>query len=132
MTWTSTLSTIPTSARVQSATLTLTMSTAPTASRIYEVDRVLASWGETSLTWNNMPATAGASATVSTGTTSGVNLSWDVTLDVAGFVAAPATNFGWQVKDTVENSTTTRTGTFRTRNFSTASQRPTLTVIYAT
>ena len=56
------LSGIPVTARVQVATLQLTMSTAPTASRTYEVDKVNAAWGESTLTWTNMPAAAGATA----------------------------------------------------------------------
>ena len=126
------LSAIPATARVQLATLQLTMSTAPSASRTYEIDKVNASWGETTLTWSNMPAAASATATTTSGTTSGVNLTWNVTTDAKTFVASSATNFGWQAKDTVESSSTARTATFRTREFTTASQRPTLTVIYAT
>jgi hypothetical protein len=125
------LSSIPTSARVDSATLRLTMFGAPSASRTYEVDRANAAWGETTLTWNNMPTAAAATATVASGTTSNVNLSWDVTPDVGAFVANSAVNFGWQIKDTVESSTTTRTATFRSDEYATSSQRPTLTVIYA-
>lgn len=125
------LSAIPTTARVQSATLQLTMSTAPTATRTYEVDKVSAAWTETALTWSNMPAAAAATATVASGTTSGVNLTWNVTSDAQTFVANSATNFGWQIKDTSESSTTARTATFRTREWTTAAQRPTLTVIYA-
>src|SRR4051794_40447539 len=67
------LSSIPTTARVQNATLQLTMSTAPTATRTYEVDKVAATWTETGLTWSNMPSAAAATATVVSGTTSGVN-----------------------------------------------------------
>ena len=125
------LSAIPTTARVQSATLQLTMSTAPTATRTYEVDKVSAAWTETALTWSTMPAAAAATATVASGTTSGVNLTWNVTSDAQTFVANSATNFGWQIKDTSESSTTARTATFRTREWTTAAQRPTLTVIYA-
>ena len=126
------LSTIPTTARVQSATLQLTMSTAPTATRTYEVDRVNSTWTETGLTWNTMPTTSAATATAASGTTSGVNLTWNVTTDAQSFVTSSATNFGWQLRDSTESSATARTATFRTREFSTAVQRPTLTVIYAT
>jgi hypothetical protein len=125
------LSTIPTNARVQSATLSVFMSTAPSQARTYEVDRILATWSETSLTWNTMPSVATATATTAVGTTSNVTLSWTVTTDVALMVATPSTNFGWQIKDTVETGTTTRTGTLRTREWTTAAQRPTLTIVYA-
>ena len=126
------LSSIPTTARVQRATLQLTMSTAPTATRTYEVDKVAATWGETTLTWANMPTAAAATASVASGTTSAVNLTWDVTADAKTFVANSATNFGWQVKDTVESSATTRTATFRSDEYTTVAERPSLTVIYAT
>ena len=125
-------SAIPATARVQSATLVLTMSSAPSATRTYEVDKVNASWAESTLTWATMPTSAAATATVASGTTSGVNLTWNVTTDAKTFVANSATNFGWQIKDSSESSATARTATFRTREWTTASQRPTLTVIYAT
>jgi hypothetical protein len=126
------LTAIPATARVQSATLQLTMSTAPTATRSYEVDKVNATWAETTLTWATMPAAAVATATVASGTTSGVNLTWNVTTDAKTFVANSSTNFGWQIKDSTESSATTPTATFRTREWTTAAQRPTLIVIYAT
>jgi hypothetical protein len=79
-----------------------------------------------------MPAAAAATATAVSGTTSGVNLTWTVTSDVASFVLSAAPNFGWQVKDTVESNATARTATFRTREYTTAALRPTLTVVYVT
>jgi hypothetical protein len=126
------LSTIPTAARVQSATLQLTMSTAPSATRTYEVDRANAAWTETGLTWNTMPTTSAATATAASGTVSGVNLTWNVTADAQSFVTSSATNFGWQLRDSTESSAPPRTAIFRTREWTTAAQRPTLTVIYAT
>ncbi len=126
------LSTIPSNARVQLATLQLTMSVAPSASRVYEADRITQSWSEASLTWSTMPPAASATATTSTGTTSGVVLSWAVTTDVASFVTGSATNYGWQITDTAESSASTRTGTFRTREYGTAAARPKLVVTYAT
>ena len=124
------LSAIPTTARVQSATLQMTMTTAPTASRSYEADKVGATWTETALTWNVQPAAGAATATVATGTTSNVVLSWNVKTDAAAFVTTPATNFGWRVKDVTENSATARLGIFNAREA--ASGRPTLVVVYAT
>jgi hypothetical protein len=126
------LSAIPRSARVQTATLQLTMASAPSASSTYEVDRVLSTWSETSLTWNNMPSAAPATATVDSGTTSGVNLTWDVTPDVQTFVASSSANFGWQIRDSDDLCLFTRTAVFRTDEFGTAAQRPVLTVTYAT
>jgi hypothetical protein len=124
------LSAIPTSARVQAATLQMTMSTAPTASRTYEADKVSASWVETTLTWNLQPAAGAATASVASGTTSNVVLSWNVKADAAAFVTTPASNFGWRIKDVTESSATARLAVFRSREFT--SGRPTLVVVYAT
>jgi hypothetical protein len=82
------------------------------------------------LTWNVQPAAGAATATVASGTTSGVTLSWTVTADAAAFVTTPATNFGWRIKDVTESSATAQLAVFNAREF--ASARPTLVVVYAT
>jgi hypothetical protein len=122
---------IPATAQVLSGTLNLHLSTAPSASRTYQAFRLTGSWGETTLTWNNQPGVAGAqTASVGTGTTSGVTLSWNVLSDVQAFVSGTATNNGWRINDQTESSGTTRSGTFATRETGTASQRPSLTITY--
>jgi hypothetical protein len=121
---------IPSSAQVVSAALQLYLSTAPSASRTYNASRITASWGETTLTWNNQPGVAAATSSVATGTTSGITLSWDVASDVQSFVSGSTTNNGWRISDAPESSTTTRTGTFATRESGTSSQRPSLAITY--
>jgi hypothetical protein len=116
---------------VTGATLKLYLATAPSASRTYQVFRTAASWGESTLTWNNQPSVAGsATASASTGTSSDVTLSFDVTADVRAFVAGSDTNTGWRLNDGSETSATTRSGTFGTREAANPAQRPTLVVTY--
>jgi hypothetical protein len=122
---------IPSTAQVLSAALNLYLATAPSASRTYHATRVTASWSETTLTWNNQPGVAGSvTASVATGTTSGVTLSWTVLSDVQAFVGGSATNNGWRISDQSESSTTTRRGTFATREIGATNQRPSLTITY--
>lgn len=94
---------VPPGASLQDAQLRLFMSQAPSADRSYEVRRVTAAWGETTVTWNNAPAVAGVTSSVATGTTSNVTLQWTVTADVAAFLSGTANN-GWRVNDSVEDT----------------------------
>jgi hypothetical protein len=122
---------IPTSARVLTATMRLFMSTAPSATRTYQVHRVTQAWGETTLDWDNQPtAVATATASAATGTTSNVTIQWNVLADVNAFVAGTTTNQGWRVRDSVETSSTDREGRFNAREHSTVSQRPSLAITY--
>ena len=122
---------IPANALVTDAELKLFMSTAPTLSRTYEARQVTASWAEGTITWTNQPAVA-ASATASsaTGTTASVTLRWNVTSDVQAFLDGTASNFGWRIKDQTEDSSTARTGQFRSAEYTTATQRPALDISY--
>jgi hypothetical protein len=124
---------IPTNARVESATMTLFMSTPPSASRTYELHRATATWGETTVTWNNQPAVAAlATASVATGTTANVTRQWNVLADVRTFVDGTVTNNGWRIKDQVEGGLLGNSyeGRFNSREHATASQRPTLVITY--
>lgn len=124
---------IPAATDVTSATLSLYLSSAPSSSRTYAVRRVTAAWGETTLTWNDQPSVAGSNTgTTSTGTASGVTLSWTVTADVQAFVSQTATNYGWRVADNSEGSLTSVRGIFSAREHGTSSQRPQLSVTYWT
>jgi hypothetical protein len=121
---------IPANALVVSASLGLYMSSAPQSSRTYNANRVTASWVETTLTWNNQPAVNGtATASVATGTTNGVTLSWNVASDVQLY-ADGTSNFGWRIADAAEGANSTRTATLRTRETATAAQRPALSITY--
>ena len=121
---------IPASSLVTAASLELYLYGAPNAGRTYDVHRVTASWTETGITWNNQPGTvASATASVSTGTTNNVTLTWDVTSDVQAFVDGTANN-GWRIRDQDENPLLTQLGQFRSAEHGTASQRPILQITY--
>lgn len=120
---------IPSDATIESAELTLHLTDAPTLSRTHDAHRVTDTWAETSVTWTNQPTRATtATASVLTGTTDGVTLEWDVTGDVADFVAGNTTNHGWLVKDTLEGDATGMTATYSAREHTTSEQRPALAV----
>jgi len=122
---------IPATARVTQAAVTLYLSQAPGSNRTYEIRRLTASWMEGTVTFANQPAAAGAAtSTTSTGTTSGVTLSWPVTSDAQAFVAGTATNNGWRVVDSAEGALLAIDSTFGARERATASERPTLVVTY--
>jgi hypothetical protein len=119
---------IPSSARVLTAGMTLFLSTAPSASRTYQAHRITQSWGETALDWDNQPATASlATASVATGTTANVTREWSVVADVRAFIAGTATNNGWRIRDAVESAS--GEGRFGTREDA-ASRRPRLVITY--
>jgi hypothetical protein len=119
---------IPATASVRTATLTLFMSAAPAASRTYEVRRVTATWTETGVNWSNQPAVAGsATATFATGTTTGARTA-SVLADVQAFVAGTQTNYGWRIGDQTEGAS--GSSTFSTAEHGTSSQRPKLEITY--
>jgi hypothetical protein len=120
---------IPAAAAVQSATLSAYLSTAPNQNRTWNIGRVTGAWTEGGVTWSNQPASTN-STSVSTGTTSNVTLQATVTSDVQSFVSGSLTNNGWRFSDSVENSSSVRNGQFRSREFATASQRPSLVINY--
>lgn len=120
---------IPGAAAVQSATLSVFLSQAPNQNRTWNINRVTAAWAENVITWSNQPASTG-STSVTTGTTSNVTLQATVTSNVQSFVSGSLTNNGWRFSDSVEDSATVRNGQFRSREFGTVAQRPTLVVNY--
>jgi hypothetical protein len=120
---------IPAAAAVQTATLSVFLSQAPTQNRTWNINRVTAAWTENVITWANQPTSA-SSTSITTGTTSNVTLQATVTSDVQSFVSGSLTNNGWRFADSVEDSATVRNGQFRSREFGTVAQRPTLVVNY--
>ncbi len=121
---------IPANALITAANLKLFMNSAPAVTRTYDVHRVTASWSQSTVTWTNQPSVAAiATASVATGTTSSVTLTWNVTSDVQTFSDGTA-NYGWRIKDQTEDSATARTGQFRSTEYGTASQRPILDITY--
>ena len=136
---------IPTTAIVRAATLRLYASALPSVCRTLDVFDVLAAWTETGITWNNQPfgttlnnpASATASDTFAVGAATGCQnlaagyvVGATVTADVAAWVAGPATNHGWMLRDDVEGSATARTTTFSAKNLGTLAQAPQLIVTY--
>src|SRR5439155_20220928 len=116
------VSQIPACAPVVSADLQLyvTDRSSVTASRRYDAHRVDESWVEGSgstngvswsrrdgvLSWAAAGGTFGAIPTASTltGTAASVVLHWNVTADVAAWVAGTTPNHGWVIKDSQEGS----------------------------
>ena len=99
------LTDIPAGSTINSATLQLMMDVAPTASRTYNVHRVIDSWSEGGVDWNDNDAVAAtATASVATGTTNYQFLQWNVTADVAAFMAG-TTNRGWRISDASSGAT---------------------------
>lgn len=125
--------TLPTSATVRSAELRLFVFAVPTASSTYAVHRVTNSWDPLTIRWGNQPGVAGAA----TGTarvcsaSSCVNryYDWNVTADVAAFVAGAAPNHGWQLRDVAEGATSTTTR-FRPNERNRAAEDPVLVIVY--
>ena len=121
---------VPSGSRVETATLSLYLATAPGASRTHQARRVTATWDEMTLTWSNQPAVAGAATSnVSTGTTSGVVLTWDVEVDVQAF-ANGTSNFGWRVADATEGALPAQEGRYSSAENATVNQRPSLSITY--
>jgi hypothetical protein len=139
---------IAASATVRLATLRLYMTAAPVVCRVLDLYPVTATWGETTLTWNNQPfgttinnpATGSRTGTFSVGTPAGCQnqstgayvTGGTVTSDVAMFVAGSSTNFGWMIRDDTEGSATTRTVTFSSKELGTMAQEPQLVITYVT
>ena len=138
---------IPAAASVNGALLRLYVTAIPAVCRTEDIFRVGASWTETVVTWNNQPfgsavnnpasglrtsfITVGAAPCQNTAAGTYVN-GWNVAADVAAFVAGNATNFGWMVRDDVENSATARNARFSTREANLLAQSPQLLITYST
>ena len=136
---------IPATAIVRLATLRLYMTAVPAACRVLDLFPSTATWGETTLTWNNQPfgatinnpPTGSRTGTFSVGTPAGCQnqaagyaTGGTVTSDVASFVAGSVTNFGWMIRDDTEGSATTRTATFSAKELGTVAQEPQLVITY--
>jgi hypothetical protein len=119
---------IPAIAEVKSATLSVFLSSAPNQNRTWNIGRITSAWTENNIAWPGPAATN--STSVTTGTTSNVTLSANVTSDVASFVSGSQANHGWRFSDSAEGSSTQRNGQFRSREFGTVSERPTLVINY--
>jgi hypothetical protein len=90
---------LPSGCSVTGATLRLFAASAVSGRTLYAY-RAAASWGETTATWSNQPATTGSAAS----TTSGTGWrSWDVTSQVQAMYP-PGSNNGFIVRDSTEGS----------------------------
>jgi hypothetical protein len=139
------LSSLPGAACVDSARLKLRLTAVQNAPRTFAVHRLTQSWTEgtgaanSGVTWTRRDGVvgwtapggdfaSGATASTSTGTTNNVFLQWDVTPDVAAFIAGTATNDGWLVKDANEGSG--NEFRFASRETSTVANRPHLEITF--
>jgi predicted ribosomally synthesized peptide with SipW-like signal peptide len=127
----------PSGTTIISSNLKLYMKSAPSTSRDYEARRVLGSWKERDpygIDWNTQPAVDGTlTDSVLSGTTKNVWLSWDVTNDVRNFVndLGSYPNYGWQLKDNNEDSSTAYEAKFHSRESSKIELRPILEVQFS-
>jgi len=130
------LSQIPTGSTVSSATLSLYASAVPAVIRTYDAHRITTSWAEGTVRWKaGWPwTTAGGDFNVATSSTTTPGtagwMDFDVTSDVASFLTGTA-NYGWLIKDETEDSATTYTTTFYTKEEATETTlRPKLAVTF--
>jgi hypothetical protein len=135
---------IPATASVLDASLRLWVSAIPTACRTHDLFRVTATWTETGITWTNQPFGTTVNNPAQSARTSSANVgtapctysaasqyvAWSVTTDLAAFVNGSQTNFGWMIRDDVENSVTSRASTYTTKNSGTLANSPQLIVTY--
>lgn len=116
------LPTIPAHCSVTGSTLRL-FATAAASGRTIEAARAAAPWGETTVTWNNQPATTGSAATSSAGT--GWR-SWAVTAQVQAMYAGA--NDGFVVRDASESAVVGAQQTYQSREATPDAQDPQLIV----
>lgn len=96
------LSSIPSGATIDSATLSLNLMYA-TDDRVHDIHRVTSSWEGSTVCWENQPSFSSTPTTnAHTGTTPDSWVAWDVTSDVAVF-ASGTPNYGWLIKEPVES-----------------------------
>jgi hypothetical protein len=127
------VSSIPASATIDSATMTMCTQKNGAAGRNYDVHRVTGAWTETGLTHANAPTVAAsATDTIVTLGTVDCNQVWTVTSDVAAWVAGTATNYGLRIIDQ-DGSVANMKQTYNSRESTLGDpQKPTLDVDYTT
>lgn len=120
---------LPTGALVTSAQLTLCSERLSTASKpIHEVHRLLSSWSETSVSWNTQPSVVSIPTASFIGPTKlGQCVTIPVLSDVKRWVAQPASNHGWLLKN--RDAGIDEVG-YASRDHSTAAWHPKLAVTY--
>jgi hypothetical protein len=118
---------IPTTGGADSATLNLHITTAPGSSQNLDVSTVTSAWSG-STTWNTVPSTGSAFATITTGTTSNVTKSVTVTADVDALIKSSSANDGWLISEPASASNVTTV--FGSAENATAANRPQLVINY--
>lgn len=142
------LQAIPASSTVRSASLRLFSTTLAPSCQTVDVFTVPSSptWTDAAITWNNQPfgtainnpAAGGRISSTQVGSAPCANqtvnayVNFDVTSDVAKFVAGAATNYGWMLRDDTEGSAAVQLTNFAARRGIVAAQAPTLMVSYTT
>ena len=104
------LSSIPSNAIISSAQMSLFLfsTTTPESLRTYNLFDLDALWDENSVTWSTQPNTFASPVSSASIVTVGVGklITWDVTSEISKLILNPATNFGWEIQDSAENSIT--------------------------
>ena len=120
------LSSIPPTATVSAADLTVCRLNGSGSARTHELRRVTSSWTEAGLTWNTQPSVAPtAQHTITVPSSAGctiVNVKQDVQFWLGG------ANFGWRIAD--QDEPTAPLVDYATRENVDTLQRPTLSVTY--
>ncbi|OGY90712.1 MAG: hypothetical protein A3B31_02620 [Candidatus Komeilibacteria bacterium RIFCSPLOWO2_01_FULL_53_11] len=142
------LSSIPTNATVNSASMTLTLTASQATSEVVNAYALRASWGETTSSWTNRDTgtswvTGGADDTTSDRSASsmgsvtvasgagGTQYTWALdAATVESWVSDPSSNYGMVLIGNEGANSTLKT--FATQNNATASYRPSLAVSYTT
>jgi uncharacterized repeat protein (TIGR01451 family) len=119
-----TLPTIPSNEQIISATLKLNATTTSTHS--VTVNRLLATWSETTVTWNNYATTNFNATAEATFTPSAASTSVDITSLVQGWYAGTYTNFGLGLIGSTSSG-----AIFSSAEATTATNRPQLVITTA-
>ncbi len=118
----------PPETNILSSELKLFMKSVPPESRTYEARRANNPWIESEIAWNSQPSAADSPTDSVDSGASPDWLSWDVTSDIQGFAGDLYQNYGWQLKDSVENSIADRQAKFYSRENANSDLRPILEV----
>ncbi|MFN8544645.1 MAG: DNRLRE domain-containing protein [Candidatus Binatia bacterium] len=124
------LSAIPQFATVSSATLELFEGNTGTQ-RTYGVHKATGPWLQATVKWNTQPTFVGAATTTNTvGDPPRDWRSFAVTTDVQAWINAPASNYGWVLKDQAEASGSENINFVSMEDSSDVTHRPRLTVTF--
>ncbi len=133
------LSSIPATATIQSATLSLYWAPGSDEGKHYGffgsnkayLQRITHNWDESTVTWNNQPATTTLNRVSISGSTSSTQNypSINVTQLVRDMVANPTTSFGFMLK--LQHESVYKKLVFASSDHSTASIRPKLVVVFS-